>query len=253
MRTLFSYRFQPYCLPLLAILLLPTGCSGEPPADTSSAEYSYTESNRDGIGKFYMDREIAHVMGHQGARWLDRPERTAEERTDLLLENLPISPGDKVADIGAGTGFFSLKMARLVGTEGVVYAVDIQPEMLDIVKDRSEEQKLKNVRRVLATADNPRLPENELSMALFVDAYHEFEWPREVMSRLYTSLKPGGKIVLIEYRAEDPSVPILRLHKMTEMQARLEMEAVGFAFVENREILPQQHFLLFEKPAAGTD
>jgi len=240
----------PCWLTLLTMLTVPiSGCGASPDGDSSGTEYTYTESNRDGIGKIYMEREISHVMGHRGASWLDRPERMTEERTDLLIENLPLRPGDKVADIGAGTGFFSLQMARIVGDAGLVFAVDIQPEMLDIIKERSTDQQLENVRRVLATEKSPGLPDNEIDLALFVDAYHEFEWPREVMSGVYTSLKPGGKIVLIEYRAEDPEVPILRLHKMSEMQARLEMEALGFVFAENLEMLPQQHFLIFEKPA----
>lgn len=195
-----------------------------------------------------MGREISHVMGHRGAGWLERPDREAEERTDLLLDNLPINPGDSVADIGAGTGYFSLPMAKLVGDTGTVYAVDIQPEMLAIIADRSAAMGVTNVKRVLATVNDPQLPPDTLSMVLFVDAYHEFEWPREVMIAVRDSLVSGGKVVLIEYRAEDPSVPIKRLHKMTEQQARKELEAVGLVFVSNQEFLPQQHFLVFEKP-----
>jgi len=210
--------------------------------------YRYEEVNRDGIGKFYMGREIAHVMGHQGAGWLERPGREQEERTDLLLANLPLTVGQTAADIGAGTGYFSLPMAQIVGPEGTVYAVDIQPEMLAIIEERATAQGISNIERLLATGHDPGLPPGSVNMALFVDAYHEFEWPNEVMSALYTSLVPGGKVVLIEYRAEDRSVPIKRLHKMTERQARKEMTAVGFDFVENLDLLPQQHFLIFQKP-----
>jgi len=216
--------------------------------NASDSLYQYSASNYDGIGKKYMGREISHVMGHQGADWLERPNRSNEERTDLLLANLPIKPGDNVADIGAGTGYFSLPMAGMVGEAGSVYAVDIQPEMLAIIEARSNEMGIDNVSRVLATVDNPRLPSDTLNMVLFVDAYHEFEWPREVMTGVYDSLVSGGKVVLIEYRAEDPSVPIKRLHKMSEQQARKELEAVGLVFVSNLEFLPQQHFLVFEKP-----
>jgi len=237
---------------MLALLGLPlSGCASDT-GDTSETDaegiYQYSTGSLDGIGKQYMGREISHVMGHRGAGWLERPDREAEERTDLLLDNLPINPGDSVADIGAGTGFFSLPMAKLVGATGTVYAVDIQPEMLAIIADRSAAMGVTNIKRVLATVNDPQLPADTLSMVLFVDAYHEFEWPREVMIAVRDSLVSGGKVVLIEYRAEDPSVPIKRLHKMTEGQARKELEAVGLVFVSNEEFLPQQHFLVFEKP-----
>jgi len=236
------------------LLALPlAGCSQEianPDIEDIPAEsiYKYSASSYDGIGKEYMGREISHVMGHQGAGWLERPDRIQEERTDLLLANLPIKPGDSVADIGAGTGYFSLPMANMVGAMGTVYAVDIQPEMLSIIEARSKAMSVVNITRVLATVDDPRLPNDTLNMVLFVDAYHEFEWPREVMSGVYNSLVSGGKVVLIEYRAEDPSVPIKRLHKMSVKQARKELEAVGLVFVSNFNFLPQQHFLVFEKP-----
>ena len=238
----------------LAALLLAsplTACSQDtstaPLSDTDGV-YQYSAPNYDGIGKQYMGREISHVMGHQGAGWLERPNRVREERTDLLLSNLPIKPGDKVADIGAGTGYFSLPMARLVGDSGTVYAVDIQPEMLAIIEQRSQDQGIKNIERVLAEVDDPRLQADTLNLVLFVDAYHEFEWPKEVMTGIYKSLVRGGKVVLIEYRAEDPAVPIKRLHKMSESQARKEMEAIGLEFVSNLDFLPQQHFLVFAKP-----
>ncbi len=234
-------------LPLMYAIAVAQQAS---PNESGDDPYRYRRPNAEGIGKFYMGREISHVMGHLGAAWLERPEREREERTDLLIENLPITLGDNVADIGAGTGYFSLPMARLVGNEGKVYAVDIQPQMLDIIAERSADQGITNVERVLATSSDPGLTPASIDMALFVDAYHEFEWPWEVMSAVYESLVPGGKLVLIEYRAEDRSVPIRKLHKMTERQARREMRAVGFDFVENGDFLPQQHFLVFEKPTA---
>jgi len=228
------------------------GCAQEGAAagatKTTDSYYQFSAANYEGIGKRYMDREISHVMGHQGAGWLERPDRADDERTDLLLENLPIETGDNVADIGAGTGYFSLPMAQMVGNEGTVYAVDIQPEMLSIIESRSAEQGIGNITRVLADTDDPRLPPDSIDMVLFVDAYHEFEFPREVMTSIYDSLVAGGQIILIEYRAEDPRVPIKRLHKMSERQARKEMEAAGFRFVHNLDFLPQQHFLVFEKP-----
>jgi ubiquinone/menaquinone biosynthesis C-methylase UbiE len=238
-----------YPLILLLALCTPlTGCSENSPVDKEGGPYSYTSANQEGIGKFYMGREITYVMGHEGARWLDRPNRKAEERTDLLIQNLPINPGDKVADIGAGTGYFSLPMAELAGDEGMVFAVDIQPEMLAIIEDRSTAQGITNITQVLATEKNPGLPANSINLALFVDMYHEFEWPQEVMSAVYESMVSGGKIVLVEYRAEDPKVKIKKLHKMTERQARLEMEAAGWVFIKNEDFLPRQHFMVFEKP-----
>lgn len=241
-----------YATAALALLALPlTGCSQDPAQTTAKNDndvYTYTDADYDGIGKTYMGREISYVMGHQGAGWLERQGRVQEERTDLLLANLPLNSGDNVADIGAGTGYFSLPMARLVGEHGRVYAVDIQPEMLAIIEARSDDMGITNITRVLATEKDPQLPLDTLDLVLFVDAYHEFEWPREVMTGVYNSLVSGGKVILIEYRMEDPSVPIKRLHKMSEKQARKELEALGFQFVNNLDLLPQQHFLVFQKP-----
>ena len=234
---------------IFAIPLLSFGAfAQEAGLDEDTERYEYRRANRDGIGKTYMGRQISHVMGHQGAAWLERSEREREERTDLLIENLPINPGDKVADIGAGTGYFTLPMARIVGEEGTVYAVDIQLEMLSIIAERATVEGLYQIEPIMGTTTDPGLSPESIDLALFVDAYHEFEWPWEVMSAIYESLVPGGKVVLVEYRAEDRRVPIKRLHKMSERQARLEMEAVGLEFVENGDFLPQQHFLVFQKP-----
>jgi ubiquinone/menaquinone biosynthesis C-methylase UbiE len=241
--------------PLLALFLLAAAISAQEAAVAPDGiipdgidRYDFRRPNREGIGKFYLGREISHVMGHQAAAWLERADRKEQERTDLLLENLPISRGDNVADIGAGTGYFSLPMAQMVGEAGTVYAVDIQQEMLDIIANRALYEGIANIQPILAMEADPRLPGNSIDMALFVDAYHEFEWPWEVMSAVYESLVPGGKVVLIEYRAEDRNVPIRKLHKMTVRQARREMAAVGLVFVKNHKFLPQQHFLVFEKP-----
>jgi len=238
------------CLGLLLTSSLVSTAAHAQVTPTAEIEdyYEYKRANNEGIGKLYMDREISHVMGHRGAAWLERPDRQQEERTDLLIENLPIGPGDRVADIGAGTGYFSLPMARMVGATGTVYAVDIQPEMLAMIEARADREGKTNIELVLATETDPGLTRESIDMALFVDAYHEFEWPREVMSAIYESLVPGGKVVLIEYRAEDRSVAIRKLHKMTERQARKEMQAAGLVFVENLDFLPQQHFLIFAKP-----
>jgi ubiquinone/menaquinone biosynthesis C-methylase UbiE len=236
---------------LLLLLAAGTACSDQTPAQSTDERYIYKGENKDGSGKLYMGREISWTMGHEGARWLNRKTRQQEERTDLLLAKLPISPGDNIADIGAGTGFFSVPMAEVTGTNGTVYAVDIQPEMLARTQKRATKAGITNIKLVLATEKSPGLPADTLNMVLLVDAYHEFAWPWEVMTAVYASLVPGGTVVLIEYREEDPDVPILRLHKMSEQQARKEMSAVGFEFVENAEFLPQQHFLVFRKPAAS--
>jgi len=224
-------------------ILLTAACAGGQP----DSLYREGPASRDGTGKYYMGREISLVMGHLGAGWLERPTREREERTDLLLENLGIAAGDTVADLGAGTGFFTLPMARRAH-EGRVLAADIQPEMLAIIERRLENADIDNVRLILATETDPRLPPDSLDLVLIVDAYHEFSYPYEVMRGAVAALKAGGRVVLIEYRGEDPAVPIKPLHKMTEAQARAEMKAVGLEFVENRDFLPQQHFLVFRKP-----
>jgi len=236
---------------LLSLCLLPGAlfCGTASAKETvhESHAYRYAEASRDGIGKFYMGREISQVMGHRGAGWLERASREQEERTDLLLSQLPLKSGDTVVDMGAGSGYFSLPMARTVAP-GTVMAVDIQPEMLSIIKRRSERAGIDNVATVLATTTDPKIPPGSADLVLLVDAYHEFSHPREVMAGIHDGLRPGGLVVLVEYRGEDPSVPIKPLHKMTEAQTRKELEASGFEFVENQGFLPRQHVLLFRKP-----
>jgi ubiquinone/menaquinone biosynthesis C-methylase UbiE len=224
----------------------PSATATEPPAAAGQV-YTVTEASPDGIGKVYEGREISFVMGHPGAGWLERPTREAEERTDLLLDNLPLEADDVVADIGAGTGYFSLPIATRV-PRGRVLAVDIQQEMLDIIASRTKSAGVRNVELLLATETDPRLPPGSVDLVLIVDAYHEFSHPREVMTGIVKGLKTGGRLVLIEYRGEDPSVPILALHKMTQTQARKEMTAVGLRWVETKDVLPQQHFMIFRKP-----
>lgn len=203
----------------------------------------------DGIGKFYLGREIAHVMGHHGAAWLERPERQQEELPDKVVGNMGLKPGDMVADIGAGTGYFVFRMSPLV-PQGKVYAVDIQPEMLAIIERRMKDGNINNVIPVQGNETDTKLPPASVDVALLVDAYHEFSYPYEMMESLARSLKPGGRVILIEYRGEDPDVPIKLLHKMTEAQVKKEMNAVGLAWKETKDFLPQQHFLVFTKPAA---
>ena len=209
--------------------------------------YVYEQPSRDGIGKYYMGREIAHVMGHLGAGWLERSSREQEERTDLLLNSLGLQPGDVVADIGAGTGYFTLPMAAAVSPGGSVLAVDIQPEMLAMIERRMQQERVTNIETVLATATDPRLPAGAVDLVLLVDAYHEFSHPREVMQRVVDGLSDRGRVLLVEYRGEDPRVPIKPLHKMSVQQATREMEAVGLRLLEVQDILPQQHIMVFGK------
>ncbi len=237
-----------------SLLLLQAAAVGTPPSQWSpttipdtSQVYTYRQPSRDGIGKVYMGREISRVMGHRGAAWLERPTRQAEEQPDLLVRNLPLEPTDVVADIGAGTGYFTFRISPLV-PQGKCLAVDIQPEMLAVIRQRMEERGMPNVVPVLGTITDPNLPEAGVDLVLMVDAYHEFSHPREMMEAVVKALKPGGLVVLVEYRGEDPSVRRSRLHKMTQAQARREMAAVGLRWRETRGVLPQQHFMIFVKP-----
>jgi SAM-dependent methyltransferase len=253
---------------LVVFAIVPVGCgtpsSGEtarpPVSDSASAfapraagavadtsHYTFGSASRDGTGKFYLGREISQVMGHRGAAWLERPERERVEQPDRVVDSLDLRPDDVVADIGAGTGYFTFRIAERV-PEGGVYAVDIQPEMLDIVMERAWEQGFENVEPVRGDVDDPNLPAASVDLALIVDAYHEFSHPREMMQGLVRALRPGGRVVLLEYRAEDPSIPIKPLHKMTEAQVRLELEAAGLRHVKTKDFLPRQHYLVFEKP-----
>ncbi len=227
---------------LAAVLLSFSGISA-----ATEPGYSTSRASPDGIGKVYMGREISHVMGHLGAGWLERPTRDREERTALLIANLDLQADDTVVDLGAGTGYFSFPIAARVD-RGRVLAVDIQPEMLAIIQQRAEAESVTNIETVLAAEQNPNIPAESADLVLLVDAYHEFSYPREVMQGVMAGLKPGGRVVLVEYRGEDRTVPIKPLHKMTEAQARRELEAIGFEFIENQTYLPLQHVLLFAKP-----
>ncbi len=215
-------------------------------AGPAFAQYTTKPASPDGIGKVYMGREIAHVMGHQAADWLERPERDQEEGTSKLIPLLGIKPGDVLADIGAGTGYFSFRMAK-VAAQGKVYAVDIQQEMLDIIEQRKPSEGAKVV-TVLGTISDPKLPPNAVDLILLVDAYHEFSEPKEMGEGMVRGLKSGGRIALVEYRAEDARVPIKTLHKMSEAQARREMESLGLRWVKTEKGLPWQHVMFFEKP-----
>ena len=232
----------------LLVLLLALACpSAEALAAQTQPWYAACKSGYDGTGKCYMGREIAQVMGHPGAAWLDRPEREQEERPSVLIRNLGLAPGDVVADIGAGTGYFSLRIAPLV-PKGRVLAVDIQPEMLDIIRAKQRDGGPRNVEPVLGAIDDPKLPTDSVDLVLMVDVYHEFSHPREMMLAIVAALKPGGRVALVEYRGEDPGVPIKPLHKMTQAQARKEMAAAGLQWIETRDVLPWQHLMFFRRP-----
>lgn len=234
---------------LLAAGLITAGNSApKAPASPPTPRYEIRkEHDPNGTGKFYMGREIAQVMGHLAAEWLDRPEREQEEKPALLMDALKLKPGMVVADVGAGSGYFTFRMAERVGPKGQVLAVDIQPEMLDIIRKRMKERGVSNVKPVLGAITDPKLPPNSVDLILLVDVYHEFSHPWEMTQAMVRSLKPGGRLVLVEYRMEDPSVPIKLVHKMSEAQVKKEMAAFPLHWVETNEVLPRQHILVFRK------
>ncbi|HEV2296208.1 MAG TPA: class I SAM-dependent methyltransferase [Tepidisphaeraceae bacterium] len=249
-------------LPLLACALLsslvgaapvataPSTRPAQAPAATTQASvYTYGPRTRDGIGKYYMGREIAHFMSHRGAGWLERPKRDAEENTTGLVNAIELRPTDVVADIGAGTGYYTFRLAPKV-PQGKVLAVDIQQEMLDLLTAAAAKREVTNVEPILGTTSDPKLPEAGVDVVLMVDAYHEFDHPREMMEAIVRALKPGGRVVLVEFRAEDPAVRIKPLHKMSEVQAVKEMTAAGLKHVQTLGVLPKQHLMVFEKPLA---
>ncbi|MCA8996951.1 MAG: methyltransferase domain-containing protein [Planctomycetaceae bacterium] len=224
--------------------------------ETSGGRYEFREfHDPNGIGKFYLDREIARVMGHQGISWLERPEREEEERLTLLIKALKLKPGMTVADIGAGSGVITVLMARKIGTDGKVMAVDIQPEMLQALERKCKGLMIDNVQPVLGTNRTPNLDENSLDLAIMVDVYHEFDFPYEMLSEIAKSLKPGGRVAFVEYRKEDPAVPIKEVHKMSEAQVKKEASAKGLPleFVENVDTLPRQHVIIFRKVPVESD
>jgi SAM-dependent methyltransferase len=238
---------------LLSLCVLAAAASAAPPAAPkapAAPRYEYrVEHDPDGTGKFYMGREIAQVVGPGASIWLDRPEREAEEAPSRLIELLKLRPGDVVADVGAGSGYLSLPMAQRVGPKGKVLAVDIQPELLEIIRKKTKEQGIPNVQTVLGSIEDPRLPANSVDLILMVDVYHEFSHPWEMTRGMVRALKPGGRLVFVEYRKEDPSIPIKLVHKMTEEQVRKEMSIHPLRWVETLRSLPRQHVIVFRKGA----
>ncbi len=213
---------------------------------TSLEAYTYKRGDQNGTGKWYMGREIAFVMGFQGINWLDRPEREDEENTSNLLKNMDIKPDNAIADIGAGSGYHVFKMAPLAN-KGLVYAVDIQDEMLAAINYRIETGKVNNVATIKGSEKSVNLPENSVDKVLMVDVYHEFSYPIEMLASIKNALRANGKIYLIEYRGEDANVPIKKVHKMTQKQAVKELEAAGFMLEKNSGNLPWQHCMVFVK------
>ena len=243
----YQQLVKPLGIIIFAIICLIFLNAGQLIGENTTTIYQYQKIHKpDGIGKVYMGREIAQVMGHQGASWLERPSRGMEERPGRLIKALELKPTDIIADIGAGTGYFSFRMAPLV-PEGKVLATDIQPEMIDIIEDLKKERNITNIKTILTTVADPKLPEESVDLALMVDAYHEFEYPREMMLGIVKGLKLGGRAVLVEYRGENPLVMIKGLHKMTQRQVKKEMAAVGLVWKETKDLLPQQHLMIFEK------
>jgi SAM-dependent methyltransferase len=208
------------------------------------SRYTYKSGDYNGIGKWYMGREIANVMGWQGISWLERPERETEENVTTLIKNMEIQSTDVVADIGSGSGYHVFKIAPLI-TEGKIFAVDIQPQMLEAITSNTNFNALANIVAVLGTEKTVNLPEKSIDKILMVDVYHEFNFPYEMLMSIKRALKPDGKIFLIEYRGEDRTVPIKTIHKMSEKQAVKEFNAAGFTLDRNINNLPWQHCMIF--------
>jgi len=233
-----------FLLPIVLLFFVST-LFGQTQTKTD-AIYTYKTPDRDGTGKVYMGREISQVMNFMGMSWLERSTRPQEENTELAIKNLPIDKKSIVADIGAGSGYYTFRIAKKV-PEGKVYAVEIQDPAIKYLEDRSKELGFDNVVTIKGTEKSPMLPENSIDLAIMVDVYHELEYPHEVLQNIKKSLKPDGKLLLIEYRGEDPKVAIKRLHKMTVEQVTKELSANGFTLIQNGQFMKIQHFLVFEK------
>ena len=239
------------CFLIFSFFVL-AGCSAHQPSKSdnvhsnSSDVYSYQAPSWDGSGKIYMGREIAGVMDPDNASWLERPNREVEEMPEKVLRHMNLKPDEVVADIGAGTGYFTFRLSPMLPS-GKILAVEIQPEMLEIIKKRAREMQVKNVLPILGTLTDPNLPDAGVDVVLMVDAYHEFSHPREMMEAIVRALKPDGRVVIIEYRGDDPRVGKPPHHKMTEAQLIKEMAAVGLRWQETKAFLPQQHFMVFER------
>jgi SAM-dependent methyltransferase len=252
-----SRTFLPFALSVSAMWVAPWRAAATPEKAVSLAEssaagvpaaalagYATGEATPGGTGRYYFGREIASFMSHLGAPWLERPEREREERPDQLLEALALRPGDVVADIGCGTGYHARRFAAAVGPTGRVYGVEIQPEMLALFEGEMKRRGISQAQGVLGTPEDPRLPE-PVDVAILIDVNHECSHPAEMIAAICRRLKPGGRLVLVEFRGEDPRVPIRPLHKMTEAQIRREMAVHPLEHVETVRTLPWQHLVVF--------
>ncbi len=212
-----------------------------------SARYEFRDNHDpNGIGKFYLGREIAQVMGPGGIVWLERPQREAEERSDLIVGALDIKSGQTIADLGADSGYFTFRIASLAGPDGKVLAIDIEEAMLKVIRQRAHREGVDNIQTVRSTPKDPNLAARSIDLLFMVDVYHELEFPFEMMTSVRAALKPGGRIALIEYRREDPAVMIKEVHKMSERQIVREITAAGFRHVKTVRTLPLQHLVFFE-------
>ena len=229
-----------------AAFALLLSCALAAHAEPLAQHYEFRAAHDpDGIGKFYLGREIAHVMGPGGIVWLERPERETEEQPQLVIDALEIKAGQTIADLGAGSGYYSFRIAPLVGPTGKVMAIDIEPAMLEAIAQRATREHVANIRPVLGSARDPNLAPHSVDLLFMVDVYHELEYPYEVMTKVRAALKPGGRVALVEYRAEDPAVMIKPVHKMSERQVRREMQAAGFKHLQTVRTLPLQHLIVF--------
>ncbi len=229
------------------IALVAPSLADEAPKPPEPLYETREEHDRNGIGKFFMGREIAHVMGHQAADWLERPEREEEEKTDVMIEALKFREGEIVADIGCGSGYISRRIAKKIGATGIIYGVDIQQEMLDLLAKRMAMFRIGNVKPILGETTDPKLPPESCDTMMMVDVYHEFDQPFEMMANMVKALKKGGRIVFVEFRKEDPNVPIKEVHKMSVEQVKKEMALQPLEYVETIEVLPIQHIIVFRK------
>jgi ubiquinone/menaquinone biosynthesis C-methylase UbiE len=233
---------------LLPLLAPAAARPDDPPPKAAAPKYEFRrDHDPNGTGKFYMNREIALVMGHEAAGWLDRPEREKEEQPTKLLDTLKLKPGEVVSDVGAGSGYLTFRLAERVGPTGKVLAVDIQPEMLALIRQKMKQKGVANVQPVMGTVSDPKLPAAGVDTILMVDVYHEFSHPYEMTAAMVAALKPGGRLVFVEYRLEDETVPIKLVHKMSEKQVIKEMAPFPLRHAKTYEDLPWQHIIVFEK------
>lgn len=231
---------------LLVLLVCFTSCNGIAQQQTGDSAYTYRTPSRDGTGKFYMGREIAHVMGAAGSNWLDRASRPQEENTQLAIDKINVPANAVIADIGAGTGYYTFKLAPKV-PQGKVYAVELQNELITELNARKKRLNVANIEVIKGGITSPNLPENSVDLAVMVDVYHELEYPVEVLQSIKKALKKDGQILLIEYKGEDPAVAIKPLHKTTVAGLSRELGANGFKLAYEGKFMPIQHFLLFKK------